>query len=276
MCPFVYSILLSSLMQALAGPKPKDKNGLGALIGVAQKVVAERFDPKSDAKRDRDVLDAFIAHGLTQLEAESESSLQILAGSVSPLSLKNVMAVPKVVLDRNDLWPTLIRRQDSTPTTIRVTLLYLMTNPPAYIRLRSELDEALANGGISFPVVTNQEAAKLPYLQACIKEGLRIWQPLNGIVTKVAPKEATTINGVFIPGETQVAFSMHAMMHREDLFGHDADMFRPERWLTDVDTLKAHERVWELSFGCGRFSCLGKGIALMELDKVFVEVSAFL
>ena len=103
--PWIHNILSSKLMQALAGPKPEDKAGLGAIIGVAQKVVAERFDPDADSKRDRDMLDAFIAHGLTQLEAESESLLQILAGS------------------------------DSTATTIRVTFLYMLTNPTVYSKL---------------------------------------------------------------------------------------------------------------------------------------------
>ena len=242
--PFIHSILSSRLIQALAGPKPEDQVGLGALIGVAQKVVKERFDPTDlKSERERDMLDAFIKHGLTQLEAESESALQILAGS------------------------------DSTATSIRVTLLYLLTNPPCYIRLLAEIDAAIANGNISHPVVSSAEAQKLPYLQACIKEGLRMWQPLNGIVTKVAPKEGATINDIFIPGGTQVCFSKHCLMRRKDIFGPDADVFLPERWLTDdAETLKGYERVWDLSFGSGRFSCLGKGVALMELNKVFVEV----
>lgn len=230
-------------MQELARPKPEDKAGLGAVIGVAQKVVAERFDTKSVSERERDMLDAFISHGLNQLEAESESTLQILAGS------------------------------DSTATNIRITLLYLLTNPPVCMRLRAEIDRALTTGGVSFPVITNREALKLPYVQACIKERLRMWRPLNGVVTKVAPREGAAVNGTWIPGGTQVCFSKHNLMLRHDLFGPDAGLFRPERWLTDPDTLRAYERVWELSFSYGRFSCLGKGTALMELNKVFVEVS---
>jgi cytochrome P450 len=118
---FIHGILSSSLVQALAGPNPEDRNGLDALIGVAQKVVAERFDSKADSKRERDMLDVFIAHGLTQLEAESESSLQILAGS------------------------------DSTATTVRVTLLYLLTNHTAYLRLRAEMIQ-LWQTAESFPL----------------------------------------------------------------------------------------------------------------------------
>lgn len=233
-------------MQALAGPKPEDKVGMGAIIGVLQKIVADRFSGQgSDEKRDRDMLDAFIGRGLTQLEAESESLLQILAGS------------------------------DSTATSIRMTFAYLLTNPPCYAKLRSEIDKAIQAGSISFPVVSDSEAQKLPYLQACIKEGLRMWQPLNGTQTKVlAQEEGVTIDQVWIPGGTQVALSQHQMMRRQDLFGPDADMFKPERWFTDPETLKSYERVWELSFAAGRFTCLGKNIALMELNKVFVEVSS--
>ncbi|KIX94105.1 uncharacterized protein Z520_10131 [Fonsecaea multimorphosa CBS 102226] len=243
--PFIHSILSSSLMQALAGPKPEDKAGLGAIIGIAQKIVADRFNPNSESKNERDMLNSFIRHGLTQLEAESESLLQILAGS------------------------------DSTATTIRMTFMYILTNPAVYATLRGEIDGAIQAGHISFPVVKNAEAnTALPYLQACIKEGLRLWQPLNGMQTKLSPPDAEiVVSGVRVPPGTQVGLSQHTMMRRRDLFGPDAAVFRPERWLeADPDTAKAYERVWELSFAEGRFSCLGKGIALMELNKVFVEL----
>ncbi len=53
----------------------------------------------------------------------------------------------------------------------------------------------------------------------------------------------------------------------------DADTFRPERWLENTaETVQKYERVWELSFGAGRSTCLGRGIALMELNKAIVEV----
>ena len=239
-------------MQTLAGPKPEDKAGLGAIIGIAQSIVAGRFASlsstsasSSDTKHEKDMLNSFIAHGLTQLETESESLLQILAGS------------------------------DSTATTIRMTLLYILTNPPVYVSLKKEIDTAISRGNISFPVTTNAEASALPHLQACIKEGLRLWQPLNGLQTKLSPlDQEMEISGVRIPPGTQVALSQHSMMRRRDIFGEDAGIFRPERWIAadDAEMLKRMEKVWELSFAAGRFTCLGRGIALMEVNKVLVEV----
>ena len=234
-------------MQLLAGPKSEDKAGLGAIIGIAQKVVSKRFEPDEAAKgyAPKDMLNSFIEHGLTQLEAESESLLQILAGS------------------------------DSTATTIRLTMLQLLTNPPAYARLRAEIDAAVRSHSISAPVITNAEAQRLPHLQACIRESIRVCQPLTGLADKLAPPEGvTTSNGVFIPGGTRVAVNSTAMCTRSDIFGPDSDLFRPGRWTdeTDAEKVKAYERIWEMSFASGRFTCPGRNIAMMECGKVFVEV----
>lgn len=101
-----------------------------------------------------------------------------------------------------------------------------------------------------------------------------MFQPLCGLGSRVPPPAGATVNGVFIPGGTEVGIAMYAMMRREDVFGPDADTFRPERWLEDEnETTISRERVWDLTFSTGRSSCLGKNIALMELGKALFEVS---
>jgi cytochrome P450 len=240
--PLILSILNSRFMQANAAPKPDDKLGFGRIIGVAHKAVAERFG--ADAKQVDDMIGSFIRHGLTQTECESETMLQILAGA------------------------------DSTATTLRTTILYILTSPYVYANLLAEIKSAIENGKVSYPVIKDSEAKSLPYLQACIKEGLRIYQPLCGLAAKLAPPGGTTVNGVFVPEGVEVGIANYAMMRREDLFGQDADTFRPERWTeNDAATVEKYAKTWELSFGTGRSSCLGKNIALMELGKAIFEVS---
>lgn len=245
--PVIWDIVSSRMMHALAGPKPEDRKGLGAIIGVAQRIVAERFEPdrkEKDYSRDTDMLESFVQNGLTQLEAESESLLQILAGS------------------------------DSTATSIRMCVLFLLTNPRVYANLKAEIDHAIMTGKVSYPVITNTEAQRLQYLQAVIKEGLRCWFPLNGLVTMDSPKEGVTINSVYIPPNTQVCLSKYAMLRRKDLFGDDSEAFNPDRWLhSDAEKAKKMNSVMETYFGLGQYSCLGRGIAMMELNKVIFEVS---
>jgi cytochrome P450 len=242
--PLIHRILSSRPMQALFAPKPTDRIGMGAMLGVAKRVVSERYVP--DAKDHLDMLGSFVRNGLNQQEAESESMLQILGGS------------------------------DSTATAIRMTLLYILTNPVIYTKLMQELKANSHN--ISSPVIKSSEARQLPYLQSCIKEGLRMWPPISSLQSKISPPGGETVNGVFLPGGVEVAVSQVATHRRKDVYGDDANIFRPDRWI-DADKLndggeKLHmmERTLELVFGSGRFGCLGKHVAMMELDKIFVAL----
>ena len=57
---------------------------------------------------------------------------------------------------------------------------------------------------------------------------------------------------IFIPAKTPVCWNLYAMHRREDLFGKDAEDFRPERW----ETLRAG---WEyLPFNGGPRICIGR------------------
>lgn len=69
-------------------------------------------------------------------------------------------------------------------------------------------------------------------------------------------------------------------MHRNNtaLYGSDASTFRPERWLFDTsspsetDRLAKMSRTNDMVFGYGRWVCLGKNIAMIEIHKVIFEL----
>lgn len=64
------------------------------------------------------------------------------------------------------------------------------------------------------------------------------------------------------------------LMRSREVFGEDVDVFRPERFLDVDDEMAVRRRkVVDLNFGHGRWLCLGKALALLELNKIFVEVS---
>jgi cytochrome P450 len=73
---------------------------------------------------------------------------------------------------------------DTTGTAIRTTFLCLITNPRVLSKPRAET----AAASVSVPI-TDGEARKLPYLQAVIKEGLRIWPPVVGLMANEVPLE---------------------------------------------------------------------------------------
>lgn len=56
---------------------------------------------------------------------------------------------------------------DTTAATIRCTMLYLMTNPRVYHKLKQMVREAVAEGRVSSPI-KHDEAKQFPYLQVRI------------------------------------------------------------------------------------------------------------
>jgi cytochrome P450 len=167
-----------------------------------------------------------------------------------------------------------IAGSDTTASAIRMTFLCLLTTPLAYATLHKEIDDNIAAGKLSSSV-RDDETKTLPYLQAVIKEALRVYPAASPMLYKQVPKGGDTINGYTLPAGTQVGTNMLSIMRSKEVFGPDAGVFRPERWIeeTNADKLKLMTATWDLSFGCGKFYCLGKTLALMELGKVFVEVS---
>ena len=61
----------------------------------------------------------------------------------------------------------------------------------------------------------------------------------------------------------------------KEVFGEDADVYRPERWLegegTDASTLARMKRSM-FQFGAGSRTCIGKNISLMETYKMVPSV----
>jgi cytochrome P450 len=171
-----------------------------------------------------------------------------------------------------EILTALVAGSDTTANSLRMGLLLLATTPHVHRRLQKEIDEAIANGSISSPI-TVAEAKALPYLQAFIWESLRYHPPVALLFPKVVPTGGDTLDGKFVPGGTKIAFDSWSFGRRTDVFGDDAGIFRPERFLdASAENRVEMEKTTELLFGFGRYMCAGKVFAFMELNKVFVEV----
>jgi cytochrome P450 len=92
---------------------------------------------------------------------------------------------------------------------------------------------------------------KLPYLNACVHESIRL---SHGIVTRdprLAPDTEIEYRGWVIPKNTPVSMTTVDILMNEDIF-KDPKVFRPERWLENPEL----ERYF-VPFGKGSRQCLG-------------------
>lgn len=201
------------------------------------------------------MLSSFIRHGLKGEELFHEVFEQILAGT------------------------------DTTAGSLRVIMLYLMTHPRVYVKLQAEIDEAVRAGvAPAVPGIISDAAVKgIPYLGAIVREALRVHPPVVNISSKIVPKGGDVV-GVdgdehFLPAGTLIGYSAWSM-HRNNraVYGDDANVFRPERWFVSDETPGGKEKLArmiktnDMIFGYGRWFCLGRNVAWMEIHKTVFEL----
>jgi cytochrome P450 len=163
---------------------------------------------------------------------------------------------------------------DTTVTSIRSALLFIITHPQVHATLRAELDDAYSRGEFDDPVISDSQALRLPYFQACIRESLRMIPPVFGMLQKLVPPEGDTIDGKYLPPGTRVGTCIYGILRNKKTFGDDADLYRPERWLREDDArLSQMIKAGEIMFGSGKYSCLGKTVAMFEIRKTIATVS---
>ncbi|KAI1346127.1 cytochrome P450 family protein [Xylaria sp. FL0043] len=157
---------------------------------------------------------------------------------------------------------------DTTANAMRAIFLNLLQNPHIMTTLRADLQARCV--GSSNGRVSSAEAESSPYLQAVIYEGMRIFPSVGIVLDRDVPPEGMMIGGTYVPGGTVVGTSAWVIHRVQEVWGTDADKFRPERWLDE-------ERVGDLrrfffAFGGGTRTCIGRHISWLEIEKLIASL----
>ena len=161
---------------------------------------------------------------------------------------------------------------DSTSVAIRAVIYYVLKTPNVLSTLQAELDAA----HLSYPVSWYASRDGLPYLDAVIKEALRFHPPGTLLLERIVPGAGLELsNGVTLPPGTVVGMNGWNIQRLPEVFGSDAAVFNPDRWLQahDEDSAAFQERIHRMkradfTFGHGPRGCIGKPIALMVMYKL--------
>ena len=160
---------------------------------------------------------------------------------------------------------------DTTAITLRAILYYVLRTPGVLSRLTTELDSA----NLSSPV-TWKEGQQLVYLDACVKEAMRIHPAVGFGLERLVPGEGLTLSdGTLLKSGTVVSMNAWVVHRNRDIFGADADTYNPTRWLQgEKESASAFQerynnmRRHDFTFGAGTRTCIGKNISLIEVYKV--------
>ncbi|KAK3349016.1 cytochrome P450 [Lasiosphaeria hispida] len=159
----------------------------------------------------------------------------------------------------------IIGGSETTATLLAGVTFLLLRNPTALKRLTEEVRSSFkSEDEIDFASVS-----ALPYLLACLDEGLRMYPPVPTGLPRVVPKGGANICGNYIAEGNIVAIHQWAMYHNDNNF-KDPFAFHPERWLGDPAFARDRKDAFQ-PFHLGARNCLGRNLAYIEMRLILAR-----
>jgi cytochrome P450 len=177
------------------------------------------------------------------------------------LAARDDQGVPMTIEElRDELITMLIAGHETTATALSWTFACLLEHPDIGARLSAELERAMVPDGRGEHALDPEALNSLDYLDAVIKETLRLRPILPDVVRKL--QSPIDFAGFRIPAGVSLTPCIHLAHRRPDSYP-DPLAFRPERWLG----ARVDPYAW-LPFGGGIRRCLGMAFALYEMKIV--------
>ncbi|KAJ8712062.1 hypothetical protein PYW07_004904 [Mythimna separata] len=153
--------------------------------------------------------------------------------------------------------------QETVASTMFYTLLMIGCKPRIQERLYAEMRSIF---GGSRREVGKEDLARMQYCEAVINETLRLYPPVPGIL-RYADRDLP-LKSFTVPKGTACGINSWGAGRSVRVWGPDAKLYRPERWLDDQPpgTPAAF-----LAFSYGRRACIGKKYAMAILKTMLAH-----
>ncbi|XP_023730814.1 cytochrome P450 76T24 [Lactuca sativa] len=220
--------------------RPLDPKGLlrsasfytGKLMAIFEQHISKRLKERRTSSSDH--------HEPSSSKDLTDLLLDISENEKSSISIDDI---------RNLLFDLFLAGTDTTSSTLEWAMAELIHSPEKMSKARSELEEVM---GKEDKTIEESDISRLPYLQAVVKETLRLHPPVTFLIPHRAIADVE-IQGYIIPKDAQILCNLWAMGQDPNVWS-DAQTFRPERFLDVGIDYKGHD--FELiPFGAGRRMC---------------------
>ncbi|KAJ7358158.1 cytochrome P450 [Mycena albidolilacea] len=149
-----------------------------------------------------------------------------------------------------------------------------------YPLVQSKLREELLS--ISTDDPTMDELNSFPYLENVVREVMRVYSPVaftrrEAMEDDVLPlskpyldRNGKSYDSISVPKGTLIQIPISAVHRDKEIWGADADVFRPERWDATSEAVSAIPSVWGnlLTFLAGPHNCIGFRFSIVEIKSL--------
>nr|QZP43535.1 cytochrome P450 monooxygenase CYP341AB1 [Ephestia elutella] len=215
---------------------------VGKIIKSKRQDIYERQQnnkiPDQENDKTKSLLEVLIVSGgdkgFNDLELQEESIVMILAGT------------------------------DTSSVAVSFTALMLAKHPDIQEKVYQEIKDEI---GVTKSNIEPSDLLKLKYLEAVIKETMRLYPPVPIIIRKVE-KDITLPSGVTLVSDLGVMINILAIHKNPKYWGPDSNKFRPERFLEGP----LEYPFAFIPFGYTPRSCLGYQYAMMSMKIVMANM----
>jgi cytochrome P450 len=176
--------------------------------------------------------------------------------------------LPDAEKSHSRLWQdgqvTIIAGTLTTASALSYVLFSLLTQPDVLYRLKKELKDAIPDPAHLPPLAAIEQ---LPYLSACIKEGLRLSNGVSCRLQRIDPDNPIVFTDrmrnkgkqYVLPSGTPLSMT-GMLIHMDSTYFPDPLAFNPDRWLENPGLEK-----YLVAFSRGTRQCIGINLAYAEI-----------
>ncbi|XP_077533798.1 cytochrome P450 3A41-like isoform X2 [Haemaphysalis longicornis] len=205
--------------------------------------VSHLIEERKSKRKEEDFLQVFM---------DAEYALQIGTDGKSDNSEKRKMTLDEITAQGLSFF---VAGVEGVATPVTHTAYFLAMHPEAQDRVIAEVGKATSEDGLTYDALQ-----EMPFLDACIKEAMRLTTP-DSVLLRLCTEE-TTISGIHFKPGMCVDIPI-AAMHRDPEFFPEPEKFNPERFLPEnKDSVKPFTYI---PFGAGPRNCVGMRLGLLQV-----------
>ncbi|KAK4183166.1 cytochrome P450 [Podospora australis] len=257
---FYYPMCRSPFLSLLLWLKPR---GLDAFFELVTPPAVQEYNKFVH----ENITSRIALHAAEQSIPEAERRQDIfyfLAGATDP-------DTGKPVYKENDLRAEssllIIAGSDTTSVSLSGIFFYLTANPRCLDKLTAEIRSTFSRAE---DIVHSSQLLGCQYLRACVDEGMRLTPSGPCELPREVLEGGILIKGEYYPPGTIVATVPWVNSRNQEVYGPDAEVFRPERWIVEEAHGVTKEEVKRARDGFHPFlsgpgNCVGKNVAMAEM-----------
>ncbi|KAF5344892.1 hypothetical protein D9758_011593 [Tetrapyrgos nigripes] len=244
---------------------------------LAQKLQEAGGLDSADTSTKKDIMSLLVRARKAEEEAREKEKAKLGMG-VAAAGVESYRMSDKEMMDQ--VLTFLGAGHETTASGLAWTLWLLANDQESQQKLREEVSPL-------FEVSTTENGSKirrgrpgyrelkdLLWLDAVVMESLRLYPPVPMTFRQAATNDY--IDGIYVPKGTMFYIPIRVVNTLVDVWGEDAEEFRPSRWLPGhlPDKYNVNPSLSMMSFIAGPHACIGKTMSIMEMKAVLAPLIA--